>query len=501
MILPICGPGQAERNGKCIDDADVFLYNQLQSFSEDLMVKTRFAPSPTGNLHIGGARTALFSYLYAKHNDGSMVLRIEDTDLERSKQEYVDDILEGLAWLGIKWDEGPLFQKDRMHIYQEHAHRLLESGHAYKCYCSVEMLEEKRKAALKEGRKPVYDRTCRELSRENVENNRPFVIRFRNPIHGEVSFDDLVRGKITFNCEELDDLIILRTDNSPTYNFTVVIDDALMGITHIIRGDDHINNTPRQILIYEALGYPVPRFAHVPLIHGKDKTRLSKRHGATSLLEYRNDGFLSEALINYLARLGWAHGDEEIFSHEELIQKFDLSKVGKSPAVFDMDKLLWLNGHYMKTIPVEEIANRLVPFLEAIGVCLERKEKLVQVVKNLRERAKTLKEMALMAEFFFRDDFPFDETARQKFLNESTRPILQEFYETFVNIPTDDQAKQKELIEGLATKHNTKLNNIIQPIRVALSGKTVTPGIFEVIAILGHAEVARRIKKGIESIC
>lgn len=316
-----------------------------------------------------------------------------------------------------------------------------------------------------------------------------------------MSFDDLVRGKITFNCEELDDLIILRSDNSPTYNFTVVIDDALMGITHIIRGDDHINNTPRQILIYEALGYPVPRFAHVPLIHGKDKTRLSKRHGATSLLEYRNDGFLPEALINYLARLGWAHGDEEIFSHEELIQKFDLSRVGKSPAVFDMDKLSWLNSHYMKTIPIEEIADRLVPFVEAIGVRAEPKEKLIGVVKNLRERARTLKEMATMAEFFFRDDFQFDETARQKFLTENTKPILQAFYDSFVNIPPGNQAMQKELIESLAAKYNTKLNSIIQPIRVALSGKTVTPGIFEVFEILGHDEVAKRIKKGIESIC
>ncbi|HEX2964327.1 MAG TPA: glutamate--tRNA ligase, partial [Syntrophorhabdaceae bacterium] len=428
-------------------------------------------------------------------------LRIEDTDLERSKQEYVDDILEGLAWLGIRWDEGPLFQKDRIGIYQEHAHKLLQSGYAYKCYCTAEMLDEKRKTALKEGRKPVYDRTCRELSSQDADDNRPFVIRFKNPVHGEVSFDDLVRGKITFNCEELDDLIILRSDNSPTYNFTVVIDDALMGITHIIRGDDHINNTPRQILIYEALGYPVPRFAHVPLIHGKDKTRLSKRHGATSLLEYRNDGFLPEALINYLARLGWAHGDEEIFSHEELIQKFDLSRVGKSPAVFDMDKLSWLNSHYMKTIPIEEIADRLVPFVEAIGVRAEPKEKLIGVVKNLRERARTLKEMATMAEFFFRDDFQFDETARQKFLTENTKPILQAFYDSFVNIPPGNQAMQKELIESLAAKYNTKLNSIIQPIRVALSGKTVTPGIFEVFEILGHDEVARRIKKGIESIC
>ncbi|HQE81338.1 MAG TPA: glutamate--tRNA ligase, partial [Syntrophorhabdaceae bacterium] len=274
------------------------------------MIKTRFAPSPTGNLHIGGARTALFNYLFAKHNNGIFVLRIEDTDIERSKEEYTQDILEGLRWLGILWDEGPLFQRERMDIYREHAYRLLKEGLAYRCYCTPEVLEEKRKNALKEGKKPNYDRTCRDLNMEYPD--RPYVIRFKTPLEGQVSFNDIVRGKITFNCEELDDLVILRSDNTPTYNFTVVVDDALMGITHIIRGDDHINNTPRQILIYKALGYSIPEFAHVPLIHGKDRTRLSKRHGATSLLEYKNEGFLPEALMNYLARLGWAYKDQEV---------------------------------------------------------------------------------------------------------------------------------------------------------------------------------------------
>ncbi len=464
------------------------------------MVKTRFAPSPTGNLHIGGARTALFSYLYAKRNNGRMVLRIEDTDTERSKQEYVEDILQGLSWLGIDWDEGPFFQKERIEIYREHAYRLLKTGHAYKCYCSPEMLEEKRNAAFREGRKPTYDRTCRNLP-ENFDNQeRPFVIRFKNPVNGSVSFNDLVRGKITFNCEELDDLIILRSDNTPTYNFTVVVDDALMGITHIIRGDDHINNTPRQLLIYEALGYPVPEFAHVPLIHGKDKTRLSKRHGATSLLEYRNNGFLPEALMNYLARLGWAHGDEEIFSHSDLKEKFDLTRVGKSPAIFDIDKLSWLNSHYIKSFPPEEIAERLIPFIEALSISIGDKSMLVPIVVNLRERAKTLKEMAQMAEFFFRDDFSYDEGARDKFLTFASKPILEDFYEGFINLSPLDEGKQKELIEGLSRKYNTKLNNIIQPIRVALSGKTVTPGIFEVMGILGKEGVAKRVKRAIGSI-
>lgn len=462
------------------------------------MIKTRFAPSPTGNLHIGGARTALFSYLYAKHVRGSFVLRIEDTDRERSKDEYTKDILEGMDWLGVKWDEGPYFQKDRMDIYRDHAYRLLQEGKAYKCYCSAETLEEKRKLALKEGRKPNYDRTCRDLPDEG--NSRPFVIRFKSPLSGEVAFDDLVRGRITFKCEELDDLVIFRSDGTPTYNFTVVIDDALMGISTIIRGDDHINNTPRQVVIYEALGYPVPEFAHVPLIHGKDKGRLSKRHGATSLLEYRNDGFLPEALMNYLARLGWAHGDEEVFSREDLIEKFDLRNVGKSPAIFDMDKLLWLNGHYIKHLPEAEIVRRLVPFIEALGVKTPDGEKLPLIVRNLKDRAKTLKEMANMALFFFSDDIHYDEAAQAKFLTTASKPILEDFLRGFRDLPSLEESHQRELIEGLAGNHGKKLVEIIQPIRVALSGKTVTPGIFEVIDILGRTAVETRIQRAIDSI-
>ena len=326
----------------------------------------------------------------------------------------------------------------------------------------------KRKIALKEGKKPTYDRTCRDLSQGENNQDRSFVIRFKGPLTGEISFNDLVRGKITFKCEELDDLIILRTDNTPTYNFTVVIDDALMGITHIIRGDDHINNTPRQIGIYEALGFPIPQFAHVPLIHGKDKARLSKRHGATSLLEYRNGGFLPEALMNYLARLGWAYGDEEIFSQEGLIEKFDLAHVGKSPAIFDMDKLSWLNSHYLKILPEQVVADRLTPFIEALGITVEKKDMLIPIVINLRNRAKTLKEMAQMAEFFFRDDFPYDPVARDKFLTSATKPILEDFYRGFEVLSSFDENEQKQLVEGLTQKYNVKLVNIIQPVSVAL---------------------------------
>ncbi|HPB37921.1 MAG TPA: glutamate--tRNA ligase [Syntrophorhabdus sp.] len=462
------------------------------------MIKTRFAPSPTGNLHIGGARTALFNYLYAKHTGGVFVLRIEDTDIERSKEEYTKDILEGLKWLGVYWDEGPHFQKERMDIYRQHAHRLLNEGKAYKCYCSTETLEEKRKAALREGRKPNYDRTCRDLTEDR--KNQPFVIRFKSPVNGEVSFEDRIRGRITFKCEELDDLVILRTDNTPTYNFTVVVDDALMGITSIIRGDDHINNTPRQILIYEALNYETPEFAHVPLIHGKDKSRLSKRHGATSLLEYRNDGFLPEALMNYLARLGWAHGDQEVFSREDLIEKFDLGKVGKSPSIFDMDKLLWLNGHYLKTMPEGDIAARLEPFIENRGIKVTDKNKLIPVVINLRDRAKTLKEMAEMAAFFFTDDFPYDENAKNKFLTVSTKPILERFLNEFTSVSSFDENEQRKLFETMAQDGGKKLVEVIQPVRVALCGRTVSPGIFEVVSILGRDSVVKRIKKAIASI-
>ncbi len=462
------------------------------------MVITRFAPSPTGNLHIGGARTALFNWLFARHHHGRFVLRIEDTDRERSKDEYTRDILDGLAWLGITHDEPLYFQSARMELYKEHAFRLLREGHAYRCYCTPELLEEKRKRAFKEGKKPAYDRTCRDCTEEYP--GRPFVIRFKTPLTGTISFDDMVRGTISFQAEELDDLIIYRSDDTPTYNFTVVVDDALMGITHVIRGDDHINNTPRQILMYHALGFDLPRFGHVPLIHGKDKGRLSKRHGATSLLEYREEGFLPEALMNYLARLGWAYGDQEIFSSSELVEKFDIANVGKSPAIFDMDKLLWLNSHYLKTIAPDEIADRLAPFITGMGYPLPDMKILLKIVTNFRERSKTLKDMARMAEFLFKDDVVYEEKAANKYLTPSTRPILERFLSDFLNLPSTGESAQRALIEGIAKDFGKKLVEIVQPVRVALSGREVTPGIFEVIEILGRETVEKRIKRAISAI-
>ncbi|MDZ4224277.1 MAG: glutamate--tRNA ligase, partial [bacterium] len=311
-------------------------------------VRVRFAPSPTGHLHIGGARTALFNYLFARNLKGTFILRIEDTDRERSTQEYTDFILKGMEWLGMEWDEGPFHQTERMDIYREHVEKLLKEGKAYRCYCLPEELETRRKALLAAGKKPKYDGKCRTMdSGLGTEDQKPYCIRFKAPQEGNLTFNDICRGEITFNREELDDMIIARTDGSPTYNFTVVVDDVTLKITHVIRGDDHLNKTPRQIQLYEALNYPIPHFAHLPMILGPDKQKLSKRHGAVSVIEYKTYGFLPEAMLNYLARLGWSHGDQEIFTKEELVQFFDLNVVGKSPSVFDIEKCKWVNHQHM----------------------------------------------------------------------------------------------------------------------------------------------------------
>jgi glutamyl-tRNA synthetase len=329
-------------------------------------IRLRFAPSPTGYLHVGGARTALFNWLLARKLGGTFILRIEDTDVARSTEESVNAILEGMQWLGLDWDEGPFFQSDLFPVYREYVRKLLDQGNAYRCYCTAEELEAKRELAMAEGRKPKYDGTCRGLAGEIP--GKPFAVRFRAPRDGVTAFDDLVKGHISFNNEELDDLIIQRSDGTPIYNFTVVIDDATMRVSTVIRGDDHISNTPRQILLYQALGFPVPRFAHVPMILGSDKARLSKRHGATSVMAYRDMGYLPEAMVNYLVRLGWSHGDDEIFSREELIEKFTVEAIGKSAGVFNPDKLLWLNAHYIKTGDPSRLAELLLPFLRERGV-------------------------------------------------------------------------------------------------------------------------------------
>src|SRR3989339_646017 len=354
-------------------------------------IRTRFAPSPTGFLHIGGARTALFNWLYTRRHGGTFILRIEDTDQVRSTEESTRAILDAMAWLGLSWDEGPYFQAERVNIHREEVRKLIETGNAYYCTCTPEELDSKRKRALAEGRKPKYDGTCRDRGLAGCSES---VVRFRGPEVGTTVVSDLIKGNISFNNEELDDLIIERADGYPTYNFAVVVDDAQMGITHVIRGDDHVNNTPKQIQIYEALGYEVPLFGHVPMILGSDRARLSKRHGATSAMAYQEMGYLPEALVNYLVRLGWSHGDQEIFTMEELIRAFSLEAVGKSPAVFNPEKLLWLNQHYITSCPAEKLVELVTPFWEKKGFDLSDRGFVAQAAANLRTRAKTLVEMA-----------------------------------------------------------------------------------------------------------
>lgn len=459
-------------------------------------IRLRFAPSPTGYLHVGGARTALFNWLLAKKLKGTFILRIEDTDVARSTQESVDAILQGMEWLGLDWDEGPFYQSDNFPLYKEQVQKLLDEGKAYRCYCTSEELEAKRERALKEGRKPKYDGTCRNLGSSNTD--KPFVVRFRAPEDGVTTFNDLIKGPVSFSNDELDDLIIQRTDGTPTYNFVVVVDDASMDITTVIRGDDHVNNTPRQILLYEALGRPVPQFAHVPMILGSDKTRLSKRHGATSVMAYRDMGFLPEAMINYLVRLGWSHGDDEIFSREELIEKFAIEAVGKSAGVFNPDKLLWLNAHYIKTGDPERLASLLVPFLTERGVDPAHGPSLPAVVKTLQERARTMLEMADGALFYYQDEYPFDEEARAKFLTPATCAVLGELKNRLAALPRFDAEAIGSLFKQLGTDLGVKLPQIAQPARVALSGKTAAPGIFEVIETLGMHETIRRIERAQE---
>ena len=366
-------------------------------------IRTRFAPSPTGYLHIGGARTALFNYLYARHCGGKFVLRIEDTDRKRSTPEAIDAILRSMEWLQLEWDEGPFYQTERMELYEEQLRALLSAGDAYPCVCTPETLDAKRQAALEEKRKPMYDGTCRPGERAAVPlpEGVPFTVRFRSPASGTTVVDDKVKGRVEFDNTELDDLILARSDGNPTYNFCVVCDDIDMGITHIIRGDDHLSNTPRQMQLYEALGAEPPVFAHVPLILGTDKKRLSKRHGATSVMAYRDMGYFPEALNNYLVRLGWSHGDQEIFDSAELVEKFDIDAVGKSSAVFNPEKLLWLNAHYLKNRPLSRLAEDVGPYLTAKGYSVpEDRAWLEKMVETLRERAKSLVELVDMAHYF-----------------------------------------------------------------------------------------------------
>jgi len=459
-------------------------------------IRTRFAPSPTGFLHIGGARTALFNWLYARHHGGEFVLRIEDTDQQRSTDESTKAILDAMSWLGLNCDEGPYFQAQRVDLHREMVQKLIREGKAYYCTCTSEELEEKRKQALATGKKPKYDGTCRD---KNLTKTAGSVVRFRGQQTGVTVVEDLIKGNIVFNNEELDDLIIERGDGYPTYNFAVVIDDALMNITHVIRGDDHVNNTPRQILLYQALDFDVPKFAHVPMILGSDKTRLSKRHGATSVMAYKDMGFLPEALVNYLVRLGWAHGDQEIFSSKDLIEFFDLDAVGKSPAVFNPDKLLWLNAHYIKEASPERLMEEMKTLWPAEAKTADSFF-IQKVIADLQTRVKTLTELAGAADFYFTDEMQYDEQAAQKFLTADVEPYLKVLVESIVTVQDFSKKGLEEFFMNFTQERNIKFKLIAQPLRVALTGKTVSPGIDEIMVTLGKDRVIKKISNAIQYI-
>ena len=460
-------------------------------------VRVRFAPSPTGHLHIGGARTALFNWFFARHHKGTFILRIEDTDFSRSTEESIEGIIGGLSWLGVDWDEGPYRQRERLPLYQEHAERLLKEGKAYYCYCTPEELDEKRKQAMASGAKPKYDGTCRERT-SPVPGRKP-ALRFRAPQEGTTVVHDLVRGEVLFENKELDDLIIQRSDGTPTYNFTVVVDDVTMKISHVIRGDDHLANTPRQILLYQGLGYPQPAFGHISLILGTDKARLSKRHGATSVISYRDMGYLPDAMVNYLVRLGWSLGDQEIFSREEIIENFSLEKVTLSAAVFNPEKLSWLNSHYIKTAPPEKLADLLTPFLIKEGVdpsvLQNDREDLVRKIPSLQERAKTLVEMAQKAKFYYVEDVDLDPAAAKKFLKPALSPVFTELRKRLEALPELSVPRVQEVFEAILAEQGMKLGDLAQPVRVALTGGTVSPGIYEVIENLGKEKTLRRLSR------
>jgi glutamyl-tRNA synthetase len=461
-------------------------------------VRTRFAPSPTGDLHIGGARTALFNWLLARHQKGVFVLRIEDTDVARSTQESIQVILDAMTWLGMDWDEGPFYQTKRIHLYREAAEELLGKGRAYRCYCTPEELDAKREVALKAGVKPKYDRTC--LHRKGARPDTPFAIRFLSPDEGKTVVEDLIQGRVEFDNTELDDLIILRSDGLPTYNFSVVVDDATMDITHVIRGNDHLNNTPRQIQIYQALDYPLPAFGHVSMILGPDKKKLSKRHGAQSVMEYKKMGYLPQAVVNYLIRLGWSHGDQEEFTQQELIEKFSLEAVGKSAAAINPGKLDWLNSQYIKRTDLDELVKMFRPFVETRGYSTADLIPLKKVVLSLRERVKTLVEMADLAEFYFCEGITYDQKAAEKFLNRDSLAVLEQVVDALSKEAALDEERCHHLIQRLAEAWGVPLVKIAQPLRVALTGKAVSPPIDEVMGILGQEVVVQRLQKAIEYI-
>ncbi len=470
-------------------------------------VRVRFAPSPTGYLHIGGVRTALFNWLFARHGGGTFILRIEDTDQSRSTDESIRAIIDGMEWCGMDYDEGPgvggprgpYRQTERLEIYGEHVERLLKSGKAYRCWCTQEELEERRKKALAEGRPPKYDGRCRGL--ERPPEGRKAVVRFRADEEGKTVVADLIKGEVVFDNSVMDDLIIMRSDGWPTYNFAVVVDDAAMDITHVLRGDDHLNNTPRQIQMYDALGYKIPRFGHLSMILGPDKARLSKRHGATSIMEYREQGYLPEAMVNYLVRLGWSHGDQEIFSREEMIEKFSIGSISSGAAVFNPDKLRWINHHYISQRPPGEIAGLLAGQLEAEGLIKDKPDMalLTKVVLAQREKFSTLAEMAGLSRYFFAEP-ETDPAAAKKFLTPEIKPAIERLIALLEGVEDFTHGPLEGAFHKVMEETGLKMGRVAQPVRVALTGGTASPGIYDVLEILGRETSLRRLRKAVSGI-
>lgn len=478
-------------------------------------VRVRFAPSPTGELHVGGARTALYNWLFARHHGGRFILRIEDTDRSRSTDEAIETIISSLNWLGLDWDEGPgvggdhgpYRQTERLELYQRWAEKLLVSGQAYYCYCLPEELAERRRQAQQQGCSPQYDRRCRKLSeterrQAELKNPQP-VLRFAAPLEGQTEVDDLIRGKIAFQHSDVDDFIILRSDRTPTYNFAAVIDDALMKISQVLRGDDHLSNTPKQLLLYQALGFPAPEFGHLAMILGPDKKPLSKRFGSTSVETYHRQGYLPEALLNYLALLGWSYDEKTtFFSLSELVEKFTLEKVSKKPAVFDPVKLEWMNGHYLRQLPVSELAEKLVPGLLQSGMiddpaCLDRKH-LERIALICQERIKTLSEFPTLAGFFFREEIDYDQEAAAKVgALEYSRKILKEARKQLALLEDFDNIRIEQVLRRICQEKKINPSKGLQPVRLAVTGKLVSPPLFESIELLGKEKTLRRLEKAI----
>ena len=464
-----------------------------------MIVKTRFAPSPTGSLHIGGIRTALFSWLHAKHNNGKFILRIEDTDKERSTDESKKIILDGMNWLKLDYDEGPYYQSQRTNRYKEIIHQLIETGHAYYCYCTKEEVDSMREEATRKGEKPKYNGFWRDRSESPPNNVKP-VIRFKNPLDGQVVINDLVQGKVTFENKELDDLIIARSDGSPTYNLTVVVDDMDMEITDVIRGDDHLNNTPRQINMLNALGAPLPNYAHIPMILGEDGKKISKRQGASNILQYRDDGYLQEALLNYLVRLGWSKGDQEIFTINEMISDFNLRDVNKSSSSINPKKLLWLNQYYLKNTENKILANILGNFFDSMNLPTDVGPSLEDLVEIQKQRMETIRDIAEQSIFFYKDFEQYDAKLTKKYLKQDIMGEFKELYDELKSIKSWDKNSIKNVIEKLTKKFEIKIGKLAQPLRVAITGTNISPSIDDTLHLLGQDKSLDRLRKAIKYI-